>query len=332
MKHRSIAIYLGVIGLLLILVTGWYVYSFRAEAAQSKLEQESATLTALNTIAPTVLPSETPRPKIGQTPFDGIRALEDVGTQVDFGPRSPETEGHAKLRAWIQDEIVLAGWQVEVQETEAMGHPVINIIARNSDEPPQIIIGAHYDSRIFADHDPDVANQTQPVPAANDGASGVAVLLELARSLPKDTIPVWLVFFDAEDNGRIEGWDWILGSREFVRNNPTLHPQAVVIVDMIGDADLNIYKERNSNAAITDEIWGTAQSLGYENKFIPTYKYSMEDDHTPFLEAGIPAVDIIDFDYPYWHTIGDTPDKVSAESLQTVGDTLYTWIVQKSRQ
>jgi Zn-dependent M28 family amino/carboxypeptidase len=168
-------------------------------------------------------------------------------------------------------------------------------------------------------------------PPQTDSASGVAVLLELARSLPDDTVPVWLVFFDAEDNGRIEGWDWILGSREFVKNN-VLQPRAVVIVDMIGDADLNIYKERNSNPEITDEIWATAKRLGYESKFIPEYRHSMLDDHTPFLEAGITAVDIIDFDYPYWHTIADTPDKVSAESLQAVGDTLRAWVIQQSGQ
>ena len=90
----------------------------------------------------------------------------------------------------------------------------------------------------------------------------------MARSLPKDTVPVWLVFFDAEDNGDIAGWDWILGSREFVKNN-VIQPQAVVVIDMIGDADLNIYKERNSNPELTDEIWAVAKSLGYENKFIP---------------------------------------------------------------
>jgi Zn-dependent M28 family amino/carboxypeptidase len=304
MKNRSITLYSGIVLTLLLLAAGWYAYS----SYFSKPKEE-------------ILLS-----------FDGQRAYEDVKTQVAFGPRSPGTEGHAKLRDWMRSEIESAGWQVEVQESEALGHPVINLVARNSDEPPQIIIGAHYDSRMYADNDPDPAKHMEPVPAANDGASGVAILLELARTLPKDAVPVWLVFFDAEDNGRIEGWDWILGSREFVKNNPSLQPQAVVIVDMIGDADLNIYKERNSNAAITDEIWAVAQSLGYEEKFIPEYKFSMLDDHTPFLEAGIPAVDIIDFDYPYWHTVGDTPDKVSAESLQTVGDTLHSWIMQKSGQ
>src|SRR4029453_11453705 len=140
-----------------------------------------------------------------------------------------------------------------------------------------------------------------------------------------------LVFFDAEDNGRIEGWDWILGSREVVKNNP-IEARGVVVVDMIGDADLNIYKEKNSNTAITDEIWKTAEDLGYGEKFINSSKYSMEDDHTPFLEAGIPAVDLIDFDYPYWHTTQDTPDKVSAESLKAVGDTLRAWVMGQSRQ
>lgn len=290
-----------IIGLLLIGVAGWYAYSLRSQ------------------------------PEAVPVMFDGQRAYADVQTQVAFGARVPGSEGHAKVVEWIDAELVKAGWSVEVQESEALGHPVKNIVARRSAEPPQIIIGAHYDSRMFADHDPDPAQHVNPVPAANDGGSGVAVLLELARSLPKDTLPVWLVFFDAEDNGRIENWDWILGSREFVKNNP-VQPRAAIIVDMIGDADLNIYKERNSNSDLTDEIWTIAKELGYEGKFIPEYKHSMLDDHTPFLEAGIPAVDIIDFDYPYWHTIQDTPDKVSAESLQAVGETLQAWIMQQSTQ
>jgi len=312
MKNRSIAVYLSIIGLLLLIVVGWYAFSFRYDAAERELSQTETEAVPVS--------------------FDGQHAYADVQTQVAFGQRSPGTAGHDQIRAWMQDELIVAGWQVEVQASEALGHTVYNLIGKSGDEYPQIIIGAHYDSRMFADNDPDPANRTQPVPAANDGASGVAVLLELARSLPKDTVPVWLVFFDAEDNGRIEGWDWILGSREFVKNNPAIQPRAVVIVDMIGDAELNIYKERNSNPEITDEIWATAKNLGYESKFIQEYRHSMLDDHTPFLEAGIPAVDIIDFDYPYWHTIADTPDKVSAESLQAVGDTLRAWVIQQSGQ
>lgn len=274
--------------------------------------------------------SATPTP-VEKKEFDGQRAYADVSTQVEFGPRIPETEGHAQFQDWAQAQLEAAGWTVEIQTSEAMGHSIENIVARRGEDPPQIIVGAHYDSRIFADSDPDPVNHTKPVPAANDGASGVAVLMELARSLPDETVPVWLVFFDAEDNGRIEGWDWILGSREFVKNNP-IEPRAVIIVDMIGDADLNIYRERNSNVQLTDEIWSVAKGLGHDDKFIDEYRHSMLDDHTPFLEAGLPAIDIIDFDYPYWHTIADTPDKVSAESLQVVGETVHTWIIQQTKQ
>lgn len=231
----------------------------------------------------------------------------------------------------MQEQLSEAGWQVEVQESESMGHPIRNVVAKRGGESPQIILGAHYDTRIFADSDPDPANHSAPVIGANDGASGVAVLLELARVLPPDTVPIWLVFFDAEDNGGIPGWNWILGSREFVRLNP-VQPRAVVIVDMIGDADLNIHKERNSDPDILDEIWMVAESLENDSVFLPDYKHSMLDDHTPFLEAGIPAVDIIDFDYPYWHTVEDTADKVSAASLQAVGETLQAWIMGQTAQ
>ena len=301
MRSKYLSITLAILGLLLLAILGWYAY-------KTLVQPDSNTGT-----------------------FDGQRAYSDVLTQVSFGPRVPGTAGHDQIRAWMRSELESAGWQVEEQESESMGHLVRNIVAKRNNKPPQLIIGAHYDSRMYADQDADPSNRTKPVPAANDGASGVAVLIELARSLPKDSPPVWLVFFDAEDNGRIEGWDWILGSREFVKNNP-VQPQAVVVIDMIGDADLNIYKEQSSSQTLTDEIWKTAQSLGHEDKFIDSYKYSMLDDHTPFLEAGIPAVDIIDFDYPFWHTSQDTPDKVSAESLKVVGDTLLAWVVQRNRQ
>ncbi|MBP6209651.1 MAG: M28 family peptidase [Anaerolineales bacterium] len=299
MTKRAASIYLILIGLLFIFVSGWYAASFFNKEADS-------------------------------ASFDGVRALADVQTQVDFGPRIPGSEGHAKIREWMRIELESAGWQVEVHESERMGHPIYNIIAKRSDEDPKIILGAHYDTRMIADHDPDPAKRDQPVPGANDGGSGVAVLLEMARALPEDSVPVWLVFFDTEDNGRIEGWDWILGSRAFAEEIP-VQPEAVVIVDMIGDANLNIHLEKNSDVAIRTEIWSVAERLGYSAQFINNEKFSMLDDHTPFLEAGIPAVDLIDFDYPYWHTTEDTPDKVSAESLKAVGDTLLTWIMEKPK-
>lgn len=300
MTKRSVAAYLSAIGLLLVGVLAWYVFSYWSEKS---------------------IPSE----------FDGQRALADVVTQVNFGPRIPGSEGHARFQEWLGSELKANGWSVEIQYSTRNGHPVENILARRGPASPEIILGAHYDSRIFADNDPDPSLREQPVPAANDGASGVAVLLELARSLPGDTPPVWLAFFDAEDNGRIADWDWILGSRAFVEQN-SVTPRAVVVVDMVGDADLDLYYEINSDSALREEIWQVADQQGFGRFFIPQTKYSMLDDHTPFLEAGLPAVDIIDFDYPYFHTTQDTPDKVSAESLNAVGSTLRAWIIGWNQQ
>ena len=283
------------------------------------------------TLAPTAAPSVTPQPSPtpAEPSFDGQRAYQDVEYQVSLGPRTPGSEAHAQAVDWMQQELQASGWEVEVQETTMLDHPVRNVIAKRGAGQPWIIIGAHYDSRMKADRDPDPARHDDPVPAANDGASGVAVLLELARGLPREINgQVWLTFFDTEDQGQLEGWDWILGSRA-VANSLTGKPDAVVVVDMIGDADLNIYREKNSDQPYTDEIWQAAAELGYAEQFINEPKFSMLDDHTPFLEKGIRAVDIIDFDYPAWHTTGDTADKVSAESLQAVGDTVLHWVMGK---
>jgi len=263
--------------------------------------------------------------------FNGQRALKDVETQLSFGPRTMGSEAHDKVVDWMQAQLEKAGWTVEIQETPYTGeYRIRNVIAKRGSGHPWVLLGAHYDSRFVADHDPDPAVQGQPVPGANDGASGVAVLLELARALPKDLDQqIWLVFLDAEDNGSLPGWDWILGSRALAAqfSGDVDKPDAAIIVDMIGDADLNIYYEQNSDSPLSGQIWDQAAQLGHA-QFIAQPKSRMLDDHIPFRDAGIPAVDIIDFDYPYWHTTGDTLDKVSAESLHAVGDTLLAWLLR----
>jgi glutaminyl-peptide cyclotransferase len=268
--------------------------------------------------------------KVWQSPpqtvnFDGTRAYQDVIAQVAFGPRIPDSQAHSKTIAYIQEDLRKAGWKNKLQETSWRGFAVLNIIASRDDQTPQIIIGAHYDSRLRADQDLG-PGRNSPVPGANDGASGVAVLLELARTIPLNSIPTWLVFFDAEDNGGIDGREWSMGSRAFVADLTT-YPRAAIIVDMVGDNFLNIFIERNSTPTLVAEIWGQASTLGYEHQFIQIANHGVIDDHTPFLEAGIPAVDIIDFDYPFWHTAADTPDKVSPKSLEIVGKTLLAWLV-----
>ena len=265
--------------------------------------------------------------------FDGARAYQDVLYQMSVGPRTVGSQAHAEAVTWMVNELQDNHWKVEIQRTETDGVPIQNVIAMSGvsdSRSPWIVVAAHYDSRQLADQDPDPKLRTSPVPGANDGASGVAVLMELARTLsPQVKGEIWLVFLDAEDDGTASGSGWILGSEAFVKDLKTRRngklPDDAIILDMIGDKDLNIYKEYNSNPDLTDSIWDQAARLGY-NQFIPSYKYRMLDDHIPFLEANIPAVDIIDFDYPYWHTTQDTADKVSAASLQAVGDTVLSWL------
>ncbi len=268
------------------------------------------------------------------TAFSGERAYQDVITQTDMGPRTMGSAAHDQIITWSVDVFKANDWETTVVTSQWQGHQVQNIVAQRGQGHPWIVIGAHYDSRFFADHDPDPSKRQSPVPGANDGASGVAVLLELARVLPgrldgSTAHKISLVLFDAEDNGNIQGWDWILGSRAYADylSQQSDRPDAVVVIDMIGDSNLDIYKEKNSNEELTNTIWDQANSLGFI-QFIPQYKYQMLDDHIPFLQLGIPAVDIIDFDYPYWHTTGDTADKVSAESLQAVGQTLQYWLTK----
>jgi glutaminyl-peptide cyclotransferase len=277
---------------------------------------------------PSLIASLQPKPN---EKFDGNRAFQDVKYQVDLGPRTVGSSAHDQARDWIVAQLKEAGWSSEVQSASRLGHPIQNVVGKWGSGHPLIVLGAHYDSRLLADQDPDPQKRTQPVLGANDGASGVAVLLELARTLPHQLTDqsyakqIWLVFIDNEDNGNIQGWDWLLGSRAFV-DDLKEYPDAAVIVDMIGDSNLNIYEERNSNPELIKQIWQQAADLGYAEEFIPQYKYRMLDDHIPFIEAGIPAVDLIDFDYPYWHTTQDTLDKVSARSLEIVGRTLSSWL------
>lgn len=257
--------------------------------------------------------------------FDSNRAYKDLKYQVSLGPRTIGSESHSKVVEWIENELSKNGWNTQEQSFNWNGHEINNVIGKRGNGSPWIILGAHYDSRLTADQDPILEYRDLPVPGANDGASGVAVLLEIARALPFNLEKqIWLVFFDAEDNSNIPGWEGIIGSRLFVQELRD-KPDAVVILDMIGDKNLNIYKEKSSDPQIIEEIWSQAEELGYSN-FLHEYKYRMIDDHTPFLQAEIPAAVLIDFDYPYWHTTEDTLDKISAESLMVTGKTVLKWL------
>jgi glutaminyl-peptide cyclotransferase len=261
--------------------------------------------------------------------FDGERAMRDLEFQVSLSPRTPGSKSHEIVRNWIIEQLKLNGWSTKIQPDVYNSQPIYNLIGNYAEDAPYILIGAHYDSRLYADKDSDPSLINQAVPGANDGASGVSVLLELARTIPEESRKnIWLVFFDAEDQGRINGWDWILGSQSFVNQIPSL-PEKVVIIDMVGDKDLQLYYESNSDAKLQQEIWNIGAESGYQKIFHQQYKHTILDDHIPFAKRGIPSIDLIDFDYSYWHTTQDLTDKVSADSLQAVGTTLLRWIAEQ---
>ena len=264
--------------------------------------------------------------------FSADQAMIYAEKQMSFGPRITGTLAHREMGDWLVQELNRNGWDVLIQTFR----PLAEVEARNiiafRGSGPVIILGAHYDTRMVSDSDPDPANRDKPVPGANDGASGVAVLLELARTLDMASTnhTICLAFFDAEDNGRIPGWDWILGSSHFVDHLDGLEqcqsPRYTVIIDMIGDADQRILWEPNSDRGLTEAIWSVAAQLGYGEWFSLGRGTPLLDDHTPFVEAGFTAIDIIDFTYSYWHTVEDTLDKLSVESLERVGATLEVWL------
>jgi glutaminyl-peptide cyclotransferase len=322
-RWLELLLVLGFVGILTWF--GGLGYSFLPKPAPTPTPTPSPapiipTATAVPTRTPVPTPTATVMPVTGG--FAGVEAYQYVLTQLKLGPRPAGSEADLKLGDTIAAELRKSGWKVTFQDFAYQGVKARNVIGKAGLGPPAII-GAHLDTRKRADMDPDPAKRNDPVPGANDGASGVAVLLELARTLDKSklTNEVWLTFFDAEDNGDLDGWDWSAGSIYFV-DHLTTQPQFMVLADMVGDSQQNIYKEQTSTKELVDRIWLIAGRLGYADSFKPAYKWSMTDDHTPFLAKGIPAVDLIDFDYPYWHTTQDTADKVAPASLERVGRVL----------
>jgi len=273
--------------------------------------------------------------------FNAERAFSYLEAQVKFGPRVPGSPEHGLCRDYITRHISKGAKVLQTQEfpIDCFDEPArgTNIVAGFGKEiAPAIVLACHWDTRPIANLDPDLENRDKPIPGANDGASGVAVLLELANQFAEKPPPrrVYLVFFDAEDAGDYRDCDWCLGSQYFAMNVNTVFsslPAFGVVIDMIGDKDLSLPKEVNSQAAAPDvlrHVWGVAERLGYkqfESKMGP----SIFDDHIWLNRAGIPTIDIIDFDYLPWHTMGDDVDKCSKESLKAVGDVLYALVYEK---
>src|SRR2546422_3108253 len=258
------------------------------------------------------------------SPFNEQRAAADLKTLVDFGPRPAGSEALAKARKYIVAELEKAGLKAQLDEFDArtpLGFSkMVNIRAvRAGSKASVIALTGHYDTKIF----------DFPFVGASDGGSSAAWVLEMARATADLKLENTLefVFFDGEE--AVMEWtadDSVYGSRHDVdrraRNNSLRNLKALILADMIGDKNLNIRREIQSTDWLKAIIWDTARSLGYTHEFL-NEDDEVADDHIPYLKAGIPSVDLIDFDYPYWHTAGDTLDKTSGHSLKIVGDVVY---------
>jgi len=290
--------------------------------------------------------------------FDADRAFADIEHQCDFGPRMPGSDGHQYQLEWMISTLTPLADDDPIQQsfnaTTPFGgsYDFTNLIAVFSAEAPGVttMIGAHWDTRPVADEDPNPELRDQPVPGANDGGSGVAILLELARIFNEQPppSPVYLAFFDAEDSGKLGcGLPYIgfcMGSDYMAHNWPAQieQPDRVIVLDLVGgqvqpepagavgsaqgsNEYFNLRIEPYSQAAapeLVDHIWDIAEFLGH-SAFERSSQAYIIDDHLPFINTiGIPAVDIIDFIPPVWHTVSDTPEHCDPDALYQVGETM----------
>lgn len=265
--------------------------------------------------------------------FDGKQAMAYVVTQVGFGPRIPGTPGHARTAAWIDsmshlraDTVVTQRWWHHTAKGDSV--EMINLMARiNPAATDRVLYLAHWDTRPHASNDP--KDTVSAVPGANDGASGVAILLGVMDALKKSrpTIGVDLLFVDGEDFGSFDPprRDVLIGAQYYARNQIGPRPMFAVLFDMVGGKDLVIPKESGSEVAaaeVVEKVWSIAEQMGYGQIFT-RQMHAVVDDHLPLIDpGGIRAIDVITdlARYPAWHTSGDTPDKLSVASLEAVGN------------
>jgi glutaminyl-peptide cyclotransferase len=276
--------------------------------------------------------------------FSGPRAMAYLETICDLGPRPSGSEAMRRQRSLLAQHFRAAGASVAGQafrvRDRRTGEPIHMenlLVSWHPDRDERILIGAHYDTRPFPDRDP--VDPRGVFIGANDGASGVALLMELGRFMDSVTGPgVDFVLLDAEEYVVDPRDPYFLGSTYFARQYAAARREGRgpvyrcgVIVDMVADRDLQIWQERKSVAwpdtrPVVDALWDVARRLEVR-QFVPRPKHEVEDDHVPLRNIGrIPTCDIIDFDYPAWHTTRDTPDQCSAESLEAVGRVVLAWL------
>jgi glutaminyl-peptide cyclotransferase len=271
--------------------------------------------------------------------FDGQRAFRHLEAQVKAGPRLPGSPGLQVTRNLILNTLSEAGWTTGTQSFAAPSGvlnqtvPGLNIFATYpKGAKVKYLISAHYDTRPISDQEPDPTKRQIPVPGANDGASGVAALLELARVIPLQKLPhgIGLAFFDLEDHGTPRSNDgFCKGSRHMAANlPPELDFEHGINLDMIADKELSLSYESFSftqQTALTERLWNVGIEL-YPQAWKAERGPFVYDDHMPFLTTGRSYINVIDFDYKPWHTTEDTADKCSPQSLEIVGRTIEKFI------
>lgn len=294
-----------------------------------------------------------PTPKSAAAPgvipvYDGALAMTLLERQVAFGPRAVGTPAHEACRAWLLQELRASMDHAELQEFTATSYEgttmqMANVYASFAPEKSdRILLCAHWDSRPRADQDKDPAKQNQAIAGANDGASGVGVLLALSRVFRNNPPPIGIdiVFFDGEDYGKGGEIDrYCLGSRHFAKHLPSnFHAQAAILLDLVGDRNAVFEQDPASvffARDIVNDLWSAAHQV-HANQFVNNQGKEVFDDHMPLNIAGIRTVDIIDAGLignedpdprrRYWHTTGDTPENCSAATLQAVGSTLMQYL------
>ena len=275
--------------------------------------------------------------------FDGELAFSYLVKQCEFGPRYPGSKAHENLKDYFveflstkADKVIVDAHNIKHPYND-YNIPLYNIVAKyNIDARERILLLAHWDTREIADKEKIIDNQTKPIMGANDGASGIAVLMVLAQILydfPLNNIGVDLLFVDGEDMGRHgEIENFCLGTKLYSKNMQEPYPRLAICLDMVADKDPEFKMEYFSYIQAEKdlkEIWSLANSLGY-SEFTRTITQPIYDDHRAlFIETGIPSIDIIDFDYPYWHTLDDTVDKCSASTLAIVGNLMCEYLYRK---
>ncbi|HMM12384.1 MAG TPA: M28 family peptidase [Bacteroidales bacterium] len=294
--------------------------------------------------------------------FVADSAYRFVAAQLEFGPRVPGSDAHTKAAVWLLEKLQQYADTAMIQHFKARVYNNTifdgkNIIGSfNPQARKRILLGAHWDSRPYADHDPDPANRRKPIDGANDGASGVGVLIEIARLLSQNPINpelgVDIIFFDLEDYGPHQDdprsgtsdEHWALGSQHWSRNPhvPGYRAQFGILLDMVGAPGAVFPREYFSQqyaSWVLDKVWRTAQRMGYDYKFVNKPGAAISDDHLPVNQiAGIPMINIIHLDpnsrngtfYDYWHTTGDNLSQIDKETLRIVGEVL-TRVIYESK-